>query len=177
MNLYSTLIAAVFLFGTVYGQFQAINLYYKPLELEEPHKLGTIRYNCLDASAEFVQDHRIVSEGLASIGFEDSTGNIYYSALGQLDSKRQKNLILHIANDHVFKVDYNLEDTVDDSNGFHVVVQPGPAKGPQPAIEAPIKLVNNKLPEPEEEKSLIQKYWFYVIPLVLMLLVSGGAQN
>jgi hypothetical protein len=170
------LVVLLFLFVPCFAQLHAINIYYKPVDSGKPGKLGLIKYDSLDNRADFVQDANSVDfKGLASIGFENDSG-IHYSAFGQLDSELPKDFIVHLIDDRVFKVDYALGEpgTSPASSNVYIAL---PAKGPQPPIKEPIKLVGNKVPEPEPEKTFLQKYWYYIVPIVLMTLVSGGAEN
>jgi len=49
---------------------------------------------------------------------------------------------------------------------------------PLPELRAPPALTTDGEPvKPVPEKSFIQKYWMYIVPLVIMLLVSGGPED
>ncbi|ANB15064.1 hypothetical protein AWJ20_2684 [Sugiyamaella lignohabitans] len=67
-------------------------------------------------------------------------------------------------------INYSIDPSLTES----VAVVKSAPKGPVPEVKEQIKLVDNKIPEPPVEKSFIQKYWMYILPVALMLLVSGG---
>jgi ER membrane protein complex subunit 10 len=80
-----------------------------------------------------------------------------------------------------------------DNEVYHIsyVLRPSPARdtlvtvipyaalpnGPDPVLQPPAIVLPEGSPPPEPEKTFIQKYWVYIIPLILILLTSGAGQE
>jgi len=48
-------------------------------------------------------------------------------------------------------------------------------KGPDPVLDAPVKVnPEGQSPVEEVEKTFLQKYWVYILPLVFIFLTYGG---
>ena len=57
-----------------------------------------------------------------------------------------------------------------------VVTDKSILNGPEPVLAAPV-VVNPDGVEPvqEQEKTFLQKYWMYILPVAILLFTSGGA--
>lgn len=160
------------------AQLEAIDVFYRPIDSGKQEKLGVVTYNLLDKKAGFVQDANFLDfEGLASVGFEDKSGQVHYSTLGKFDKKNHKEFVVHLFKENLLKIDYSIikqeADTTSSSDYTHILL---PEKGPQPSIKEPIIMVGDTIPEPVPEKTFLQKYWLLIVP-ILLLTMGGGGQN
>lgn len=141
-----------------------------------PH--GSVTFNSQNFIGNYSPEPRHEFEGRACIGLEDKDGVFKCLAYGNI--KKSSNgevytIHLNKGGDTISKIDYARDDKLNDDDEVKVHVQKQRI-GPQPQLKEPVKLDDDgKLP-PEEEapKTFLQKYWMYILPLVLFMMASGG---
>lgn len=75
----------------------------------------------------------------------------------------------------VYQISYTLKPSTSPSTSIHVIPDRLIPYGPEPVLNIPV-VVNpdGTPPVQEKEKTLLEKYWIYLIPLVFIVLTSGG---
>jgi hypothetical protein len=75
----------------------------------------------------------------------------------------------------VYQISYTLKPSTSSSTSIHVIPDRLIPYGPEPVLNTPVAVNPDGIPPVEEkEKTLIEKYWIYLIPLLLIVLTSGG---
>jgi len=70
----------------------------------------------------------------------------------------------------VWRVEFQTVDTPEELDATT-----NPTPGPQPFLNKPIVLnAEGKLPEPDVEKTFLQKYWWILLAAALLILSGGG---
>lgn len=149
-----------------------LKVWIQPLGSTETILRGVISYDpedVKDVSYERTKQTVDVT-GKACVGIEFVGGGFKCMALGSLNSTANDRIVVHLNEDNTVR---NLDYSVDDTDTVQVIKRD--VKGPVPGMKEPIKLVDNEVPQEEAPKSFLQKYWMYIVPVVLMLMVSGGA--
>lgn len=109
--------------------------------------------------------------GEACIGLNNVAGSFVCHVLAQIESGKGKEFTVETKDGVVSKINYKkglpaAEDSV-------TIAQTQAA--PEAAIKEPVQLVNNEILQDEPEKTFIQKYWMYIVPILLLLLLGGSA--
>ncbi|KAA8914420.1 hypothetical protein TRICI_002918 [Trichomonascus ciferrii] len=142
----------------------------QPLGSTETILRGVISYDPEDVGDVTYERTKQTVSGKACVGIELSGKDFKCMALGNLNNTASDKIVVYLNKDNSVR---NLDYSVDDTDNVQVIRRD--AKGPVPGMKEPIKLVDNEVPQEEPPKTFIQKYWMYIVPVVLMLMVSGGA--
>jgi hypothetical protein len=157
----------------VLAQAKSFPIHIQPLDQQlEIIQKGIIDYDADTNSGSFQQLNEFT--GRACIGIVTDG---MFNCVTLADIKGRAKYIVHLnSKQELVNLDY-VPSVGDDEVVNDEVVIAGIQRGPLPDLKEPLKLVDNKIPEPPVEKSLLQKYWIYLVPLVLMLVVSGGSEQ
>jgi len=76
----------------------------------------------------------------------------------------------------VYHISYIVKPSSSADTTVNVITDRSIPKAPEPVLSSPV-VVNpdGQLPVQEPEKSFLQKYWIYILPIVFILFTSGGA--
>lgn len=112
-------------------------------------------------------------EGPACVGVNTKDNGFECSVLTTIADEGDERIVLHLNPlGEPMRVDYSHNTT--SKHGNKVTVVNWPPHGPEPLLKKPVPMKDNKVVEPEPQKSFIQKYWMYIVPFLLLMLVSGG---
>ncbi|AOW06278.1 hypothetical protein B0I72DRAFT_139002 [Yarrowia lipolytica] len=108
--------------------------------------------------------------GEACIGL-NVAGDFVCHVLAQIEADKGKEFTIEAKDGVITKINFKkglpaAEDTVTITTA---------QAAPEAAIKEPVQLVNNEILKDEPEKTFIQKYWMYIVPILLLLLLGGGA--
>lgn len=144
----------------------------QPLGSTETILRGVISYDPEDVKDVTYERTKNTADvtGKACVGIELPGGDFKCMALGNLNNTACDRIVVHLNEDNTVR---NIDYSVDGIDSVQVIKRV--SKGPVPGMKEPIKLVDNEVPQEEAPKSFLQKYWMYIVPVVLMLMVSGGA--
>ncbi|CAN6652626.1 hypothetical protein TRVA0_026S00430 [Trichomonascus vanleenenianus] len=135
---------------------------------------GSITYDTSMGEARFSPESQEKYTGKACIGIGFEGSDFECLAYGDVQPEAREEYTLHLnADGKVIKLDYSRNLSAEG----HAVKIFKAASGPMPQVKQPIKLVNNEVPKEEPPKTFLQKYWMYIVPVVLMLMVSGGGEG
>lgn len=85
-------------------------------------------------------------------------------------------ITLYLSSENVlYHISYVLKPAASHSTVIKVVPEKFIQESPNPVLHPPVVVnADGQPPEEEVEKTFLQKYWIYIIPLVFILLTSGG---
>jgi hypothetical protein len=79
------------------------------------------------------------------------------------------------SDDVVYHISYILKSSTSQDTIVKVIPDRLISEGPSPKLNSPAPVNPDGQPPVEEvEKTFLQKYWVYLVPLVLLALTSGG---
>lgn len=85
-------------------------------------------------------------------------------------------ITLYLSSDNTpYHISYALRPSISEETVVRVVTLESIPNGPDPVLNDPI-VVNpdGQPPVEEQEKTFLQKYWLYLLPIAILLLTSGG---
>jgi hypothetical protein len=160
------------------------HIYFRPLtERTATLVKGSIAYN--STYGKFIANAQTEEiEGQVCIGIKDGKeGDFNCHALTVLRKDYVENYYLYLNDDYSIQhIDVTTTKSSEDVNRLtkqtvQVTMLKNVGKGPLPQVKRPIALVDNVVRVPEQPKSFLQKYWMYIVPVLLMFLLSGGTQE
>jgi len=85
-------------------------------------------------------------------------------------------ITLHVSSDNVvYHISYVLKPASEQSTIVKVIPDRSIPEGPNPALTTPVVVTpDGQPPEEEVEKTFLQKYWMYFLPIAILALTSGG---
>lgn len=159
--------------SSVVSAASIVPLYIQPEASSQVQKYGFLTLDSGSAVYEPFKDAPFYT-GKACIGIKQD-GRFQCFSYGDLLPSSLEHFIVYTDDSltTITHIDYFREASkVSDSR---VEVVNSVSKGPIPEFKKPVALVNNQVLEPEVEKSFIQKYWFYIVPALLMFMLSSSA--
>ncbi|KAI9770017.1 MAG: hypothetical protein M1840_003728 [Geoglossum simile] len=164
-----------------------LTLYASPLisstkPLPPPTPYGTISYNPSTLQALFTASTSSsppADAPLTKLGLYDSDSKRWRSAVVVAREKLVDGyVVLHLAEDkgdqEVRCVSFAAAVPGEQKAGVTAKVVRVTA-GPQPVLSQPVVLdEGGKVPEPEQEKTLLQKYWWVLFALAMLVITSGA---
>ncbi|KAG5365664.1 hypothetical protein CJU89_0055 [Yarrowia sp. B02] len=108
--------------------------------------------------------------GEACIGL-NVAGSFVCHVLAQIDAGKAKDFTVETKDGVITKINYKKGLPAGEDTVITTTAQAAPEAG----IKEPVQLVNNEILKEEPEKTFIQKYWMYIVPILLLLLLGGGA--
>lgn len=176
VSVFSAVASAQLVDSTRSTSLEEIPIYVKPILGPEsiPRLRGFIEYNKGSKAARFRRaedDFNDKFTGVACLSLSDNADDC--PSLIKIEPSIPESYYLDISPEGVISGVYEKQP---ETKGTVIKVsQTLSVSGPQ--VKAPIKLVDNKVPEPPVEKSFIQKYWIYIVPFLLMMMMSGNQQQ
>lgn len=85
-------------------------------------------------------------------------------------------ITLHLSSGNVvYHISYVLIPSAEQSTIVKVIPDRSIPEGPNPILSTPV-VVNpdGQPPEEEVEKTFLQKYWMYLLPIIILAMTSGG---
>jgi hypothetical protein len=79
------------------------------------------------------------------------------------------------SNNIVYHISYTLKPSSKPKTLVKVVTDKSIPFGPDPVLSSPVIVNTDPDAVPEPEKTLLQKYWHFALPLGVLLLVATGA--
>lgn len=178
-----TFVRAQLVDSTRSTSLQEIPVYIRPLTDESITKRqlrGFIEFNTLTKAAQFRKsedDFNSKFSGLACLSVEDDHPDDC-SSLIKIDRLTTEAYLLDITAEGkilgVYERQNHKSEATDSSSSVQVSQVLSVSS---PRVRAPIKLVDNKVPEQPVEKTFIQKYWIYIVPFLLLMMVQSGQQQ
>lgn len=110
--------------------------------------------------------------GEACIGL-NVAGDFVCHVLAKIEAGRGKEFTVEAKDGAVTRINYRQGALA----GEDTVIISSVAAGPEAVAKPPVQIVNNEVLQDEPEKSFIQKYWMYIVPLILLMLLGGGAPD
>ena len=85
-------------------------------------------------------------------------------------------ITLHVSSDNiVYHITYAIRPSSESTTVVNVIPDRSIAEGPNPVLNTPVVVNPDGQPSEEEvEKTFLQKYWMYILPIVILLMTSGG---
>jgi hypothetical protein len=75
----------------------------------------------------------------------------------------------------VYQISYVLRPSTSSSTSIHVIPDRLIPYGPEPVLNTQVVVSPDGTPPVEDrQKTFIEKYWIYLLPVVLIILTSGG---
>ncbi|KAG5357595.1 hypothetical protein CJU90_6435 [Yarrowia sp. C11] len=108
--------------------------------------------------------------GEACIGL-NVAGSFVCHVLAQIDADKSKVFSVEAKDGVITKINFKKGPSAIEDKVIITTAQ----TAPEAAVREPVQLVNNEILKDEPEKSFIQKYWMYIVPILLLLLLGGGA--
>jgi hypothetical protein len=148
-----------------------------------PYHLGTVELDVGSLEASYRRANTVVQpDGPLCVGLANEHGDFECMSVANIDEHGVVELTLYLdERETVRDIDYvEHSTTVSDGryeNADVVSVVTSINDGPLPLLKEPVKLVNGHLQEREQEKTFLQKYWVFIVPIVLLTLVSSGGQQ
>jgi hypothetical protein len=95
---------------------------------------------------------------------------------GSVEGPVIEEITLHVSSDDVvYHISYILKSSTSQDTIVKVVPDLLIPEGPSPKLNPPPPVNPDGQPPVEEvEKTFLQKYWIYLVPLVLLAVTSGG---
>lgn len=151
-----------------------VPLYIQPEASSQVQKYGFLTLEPGSAVYEPYKDAPFYT-GKACLGVKEN-GHFQCFCYGDFLASSQEHFVVYSDDESlssITHIDYFREPSkVSDSR---VEVVKTVTKGPIPEFKKPVALVNNQVLEPEVEKSFLQKYWYYIVPALLMFMLSSSA--
>lgn len=173
--------------GVVLGSPQQYTLYHQLVHPESARDItprGVITYDPTTNSASYDAQGEVLdlgfNQGIYRIGFYDTAKNklspAAFTKLGFIKGLVTEVITLYVSSDNVvYHISYVLKPSTSQNIIVNVVSDRSIPDGPSPKLNDPIVVNPDGQPPVEEEpKTFIQKYWIYLIPIVLIALTSGG---
>lgn len=160
-----------------------IDILASPLNGGELERLGTVALDTSTLEATYYKVQDATSTGVRCVGTKNKSGEFSCMNVATIASNTVAEITLYLDIDeevaNLAYVEHLTANTNGDSyekvSSVEIIVSPH--EGPKPELKEPVKLVNGQVQQPEQEKSFIQKYWIYIVPALLMMMVSGGGQQ
>ena len=85
-------------------------------------------------------------------------------------------ITLHLSSGNVvYHISYILTPSDEQSTVVKVIPDRSIPEGPNPILSTPVVVnPNGQPPEEEVEKTFLQKYWMYLLPIIILAMTSGG---
>jgi len=146
---------------------------------------GVITYDPTTNSASYDAQSEVVdlgsSEGIYRIGLYDTTIKdlrpAAFTKLGSVNGPVNEEITLHVSSENVvYHISYVLKPSRSPTVVVKVLSDRMIPDGPAPKLNIPVVVNPDGQPPVEEvEKTFLQKYWMYLLPVAILIITSGGA--